>query len=262
VPRADFDEILAPVVVDELGHPREGTGHHVPPDPVETLLAIGAEYPLEVLAPLRREVEFDGDDPAVAQGQLPIGRPPPSGPEIAILSLVPAVGPDLPLGPQRASDRRGRELLDEVHEGYGVPDLAFHKACRPQAYLPHIRSGLGDPNDPRGSMKVGPVSMDQAQVLQDFESSVGCTLAGCGCKESFRDLVSRHHAVLADPSQDLPVSGGDLVTGGGFHVQANDTGRRLVRNEGVARLVGAERSRWEEEEGARGLRGWGDNTSS
>jgi len=218
VPRADLDEILAPVVVDELGHPREGTGHHIPPHSVEALLAIGAENPLEVLASLRGEVEFYGDDPAVGQGQFPIGRPPPSGSEIAILSLVPAVGPDLSLGPQRAPDRRGRELLDEVHEGYGVAHLPFHKACRPLGYLPHIRSGLGNPNDPRGPMEVGPVSMDQAQVLQDFESSVGGTLAGCGCKESFGDLVSRHHAVLADPSQDLPVSGGDLMTGGGFHV--------------------------------------------
>lgn len=66
------------------------------------------------------------------------------------------------------------------------------------------------------------VSADEAKIGQDGEPSMSGTFANGADvtgEEPSGDLVRRDHAVLADPSEDLAVSGGDLVTSSGSHLR-------------------------------------------
>ena len=89
---------------------------------------------------------------------------------------MPAVGPDLPLGPEKGSRVRGPQTLDKVDQGQGVAHLALDKAGRADADLAHIGTCLGHPDDPWRSPERGLIPPDQAEALQNCQAAVGCPL--------------------------------------------------------------------------------------
>src|SRR5271157_467359 len=88
-PWPHVDEVIDAILLDQLGDSRHDTGEDIPPDLVELLLPVRPQDPLEVLAPLRSQVQLDGDDLAVLERQLAVRSPASGGLPRPGVALVP-----------------------------------------------------------------------------------------------------------------------------------------------------------------------------